>query len=223
MERPSAVTQIIARQLYWYQTGIEFAVLWELQYKITQTFFLTETDVLFTVHLSRLPSLWYRKRLMNSCYSSFNNGFTIIFISVSEVTIFFRSITKIWSHRYFVCEVYDLQVTFLFSMEFHNRISFREWWVYCLFSRMETFQETALQMLKEFRALLQQSPVPLPCNRFLQLLALNMYAIETTQLKGKWQCSFCAISFLFFNYRNQNNTHVLRLIKWGTYMPLNIT
>jgi protein SMG6 len=48
---------------------------------------------------------------------------------------------------------------------------------------MESFQEAAMQMLKEFRALLQHSPVPLPCNRFLQLLALNMFAIESTQLK----------------------------------------
>ncbi|XP_018574342.1 telomerase-binding protein EST1A isoform X2 [Anoplophora glabripennis] len=48
---------------------------------------------------------------------------------------------------------------------------------------MESFQETAMQMLREFRALLQHSPVPLPCNRFLQLLALNMFAIESTQLK----------------------------------------
>ncbi|XP_060528527.1 telomerase-binding protein EST1A isoform X2 [Cylas formicarius] len=48
---------------------------------------------------------------------------------------------------------------------------------------VEDFQDGATQMLKEFRALLQHSPVPLPCNRFLQLFALNMYAIETTQLK----------------------------------------
>ncbi|KAK4875117.1 hypothetical protein RN001_011539 [Aquatica leii] len=48
---------------------------------------------------------------------------------------------------------------------------------------MESFQEAALQMLKEFRALLQHSPMPLNCNRFLQLLALNMFAIESTQLK----------------------------------------
>ncbi|KAF5286717.1 hypothetical protein FQR65_LT12470 [Abscondita terminalis] len=48
---------------------------------------------------------------------------------------------------------------------------------------METFQEAALQMLKEFRALLQHSPMPLNCNRFLQLLALNMFAIDSTQLK----------------------------------------
>lgn len=48
---------------------------------------------------------------------------------------------------------------------------------------LETFQEAGMQMLKEFRALLQHSPVPLPCNRFLQLLALNMFAIENTQLK----------------------------------------
>ncbi|XP_046992252.1 telomerase-binding protein EST1A [Schistocerca americana] len=48
---------------------------------------------------------------------------------------------------------------------------------------METFQESAVQMLREFRALLQHSPVPLNANRFLQLLALNMFAIENTQLK----------------------------------------
>ncbi|XP_017770656.1 PREDICTED: telomerase-binding protein EST1A isoform X2 [Nicrophorus vespilloides] len=48
---------------------------------------------------------------------------------------------------------------------------------------METFHETAMQMLKEFRALLQHSPLPLPSTRFLQLMALNMFAIESTQLK----------------------------------------
>ncbi|XP_076755865.1 telomerase-binding protein EST1A isoform X2 [Xylocopa sonorina] len=48
---------------------------------------------------------------------------------------------------------------------------------------METFQEAGVQMLKEFRALLQHSPLPLPGTRLLQLLALNMFAIESTQLK----------------------------------------
>lgn len=63
---------------------------------------------------------------------------------------------------------------------------------------METFQETALQMLKEFRALLQHSPVPIPCNRLLQLLALNMFAIESTQLKGKcnYYCLLLPFSFV---------------------------
>lgn len=50
---------------------------------------------------------------------------------------------------------------------------------------METFQEAGVQMLKEFRALLQHSPLPLPGTRLLQLLALNMFAIESTQLKGE--------------------------------------
>ncbi|KAE8742757.1 hypothetical protein FOCC_FOCC011684 [Frankliniella occidentalis] len=50
---------------------------------------------------------------------------------------------------------------------------------------METFQEAAVQMLKEFHALLQHTPIPLNANRFLQLLALNMFAIENTQLKGE--------------------------------------
>ncbi|XP_065343989.1 telomerase-binding protein EST1A isoform X1 [Cloeon dipterum] len=48
---------------------------------------------------------------------------------------------------------------------------------------METFQEAAHQMLREFRALLQHSPVPVSSTRFLQLLALNMFAIDNTQLK----------------------------------------
>lgn len=50
---------------------------------------------------------------------------------------------------------------------------------------METFHETSVQMLKEFRTLLQHSPVPMPCNRLLQILALNMFAVESTQLKGE--------------------------------------
>ncbi|XP_031779965.1 telomerase-binding protein EST1A isoform X3 [Nasonia vitripennis] len=48
---------------------------------------------------------------------------------------------------------------------------------------METFQEAAIQMLREFRTLLHHSPLPLPGTRLQQLLALNMFAIETTQLK----------------------------------------
>ncbi|KAF4519712.1 hypothetical protein B566_EDAN003962 [Ephemera danica] len=54
---------------------------------------------------------------------------------------------------------------------------------------METFQEAAVQMLREFRALLQHSPVPVSCTRFLQLLALNMFAIENTQLRGEYKFS----------------------------------
>lgn len=50
---------------------------------------------------------------------------------------------------------------------------------------METFQEAAIQMLREFRTLLHHTPLPLPISRLLQLLALNMFAIDTTQLKGK--------------------------------------
>ncbi|XP_034941646.1 uncharacterized protein Smg6 isoform X2 [Chelonus insularis] len=48
---------------------------------------------------------------------------------------------------------------------------------------METFQEAGIQMLREFRALLQHSPLPLPGTRLLQLLALNMFAIDSTKLK----------------------------------------
>jgi hypothetical protein len=50
---------------------------------------------------------------------------------------------------------------------------------------METFQECGVQMLREFRALLQQTPLPVNQTRLLQLLALNMFAVSNTQLKGK--------------------------------------
>ncbi|XP_073972524.1 smg6 nonsense mediated mRNA decay factor isoform X3 [Rhodnius prolixus] len=49
---------------------------------------------------------------------------------------------------------------------------------------LESLTETSVQMLREFRALLQHSPIPLNSTRFLQLFALNMFAIEITQPKG---------------------------------------
>ncbi|XP_034840495.1 uncharacterized protein Smg6 isoform X2 [Maniola hyperantus] len=51
---------------------------------------------------------------------------------------------------------------------------------------METFHESAAQMLRQFRALLHRQPLPTPAARLLQLTALNMFAVETTAaaLKG---------------------------------------
>jgi len=49
---------------------------------------------------------------------------------------------------------------------------------------MESFQDTALQMLREFRKLLSNSPIPIITTRFLQYLALNMFAIEYSRPKG---------------------------------------
>lgn len=50
---------------------------------------------------------------------------------------------------------------------------------------MESFKDTALQMLREFRSLLSNSPLPIITTRFLQYLALNMFAIENSRPKGK--------------------------------------
>ncbi|XP_045491287.1 uncharacterized protein LOC123691097 isoform X2 [Colias croceus] len=51
---------------------------------------------------------------------------------------------------------------------------------------METFEESATQMLGQFRALLHRQPLPTPAARLLQLTALNMFAVETNAayLKG---------------------------------------
>lgn len=50
---------------------------------------------------------------------------------------------------------------------------------------MESFTPCAIQMLREFRALLRHSPIAISQQRLLQLTALNMFAIDCTQLKGK--------------------------------------
>ncbi|XP_022172411.1 telomerase-binding protein EST1A-like isoform X2 [Myzus persicae] len=48
---------------------------------------------------------------------------------------------------------------------------------------MESFQDTALQMLREFRKLLSNTPIPIIPTRFLQYLALNMFSIEYSRPK----------------------------------------
>jgi hypothetical protein len=55
---------------------------------------------------------------------------------------------------------------------------------------VDTFHTCATQMLKEFRALLHISPIPINSYRLLQLLSLNMYAIDcngtkSTDTKGR--------------------------------------
>ena len=50
---------------------------------------------------------------------------------------------------------------------------------------MEVFPEAWGMMLKEFKALIEQSPVPIGNHRLLQLMAINMYAIENVVNRGK--------------------------------------
>ncbi|CAO1399696.1 unnamed protein product [Diamesa serratosioi] len=66
---------------------------------------------------------------------------------------------------------------------------------------MESFQMCSIQMLREFRALLHHSPIAISSHRLLQLISLNMYAINCTELKDPNIVSFarsevqeCAIS-----------------------------
>ncbi|XP_052900031.1 telomerase-binding protein EST1A [Anopheles moucheti] len=48
---------------------------------------------------------------------------------------------------------------------------------------MESFTQCAYQMLREFRALMQYAPIAVTSYRLLQLMSLNMFAIEMTKLK----------------------------------------
>ncbi|XP_050078429.1 telomerase-binding protein EST1A [Anopheles maculipalpis] len=48
---------------------------------------------------------------------------------------------------------------------------------------MESFTQCCYQMLREFRALMQYSPIAVTSQRLLQLMSLNMFAIEMTKLK----------------------------------------
>ncbi|XP_055709469.1 telomerase-binding protein EST1A isoform X2 [Phlebotomus papatasi] len=66
---------------------------------------------------------------------------------------------------------------------------------------MESFTQCAVQMLREFRALLRISPIPITSLRLLQLASLNMFAIDCTQLRdpsiapgGRSEIQECAIS-----------------------------
>ncbi|CAK1552021.1 unnamed protein product [Leptosia nina] len=72
---------------------------------------------------------------------------------------------------------------------------------------METFHESATQMLGQFRALLHRQPLPTPAARLLQLTALNMFAVEsnTSCLKGNenaersaWLDCALGVSLLMF-------------------------
>lgn len=59
---------------------------------------------------------------------------------------------------------------------------------------MESFAPCAIQMLREFRLLIQHSPIPVTSHRMLQLVSLNMFSIEITKLKGKCaSLSLCII------------------------------
>lgn len=50
---------------------------------------------------------------------------------------------------------------------------------------METFKETASNMLREFRSLLQRTPLPMGPLRLLQLLVINMFAVANASLKDQ--------------------------------------
>ncbi|MEE6469164.1 hypothetical protein FKM82_008522, partial [Ascaphus truei] len=55
-----------------------------------------------------------------------------------------------------------------------------------LFTRigMETFPAVAEKVMKEFQTLLQHSPSPVGSTRMLQIMAINMFAVYNSQLKG---------------------------------------
>ena len=57
-----------------------------------------------------------------------------------------------------------------------------------LFSRvgMDNFHDCCCEMLKLFHALLLVTPPRLSSTHLLQIVALNMFAIENTQLRGKF-------------------------------------
>ena len=55
---------------------------------------------------------------------------------------------------------------------------------FLILGRMEFFPEISSQMLHEFDALLQHSPSPIGNSRLLQLMAVNMFAIDNTASTG---------------------------------------
>ncbi|KAE8622250.1 hypothetical protein XENTR_v10005159 [Xenopus tropicalis] len=64
-----------------------------------------------------------------------------------------------------------------------------------LFTRigMETFPLVAKKVLKEFQALLQHSPSPIGSTRMLQLMAINMFAVNNSQSKAGQAEGSCSV------------------------------
>lgn len=84
---------------------------------------------------------------------------------------------------------------------------------------MESFQPCAVQMLREFRALIQHSPIAVTSHRLLQLMSLNMFAIEITKLKdasiapgARSEVQECALSvgLLMFGIILERFIHVIQ-------------
>ncbi|XP_052562573.1 telomerase-binding protein EST1A isoform X3 [Culex pipiens pallens] len=84
---------------------------------------------------------------------------------------------------------------------------------------MESFQPCAVQMLREFRALIQHSPLAVTSYRLLQLMSLNMFAIEITKLKdasiapgARSEVQECALSvgLLMFGIILERFIHVIQ-------------
>ncbi|XP_053691492.1 telomerase-binding protein EST1A [Sabethes cyaneus] len=84
---------------------------------------------------------------------------------------------------------------------------------------MESFTPCAIQMLREFRALIQHSPIAVTSHRLLQLMSLNMFAIEITKLKdasiapgARSEVQECALSIglLMFGIILERFIHVIQ-------------
>jgi hypothetical protein len=59
---------------------------------------------------------------------------------------------------------------------------------------MENFPEVCGRMLREFEIQLNHNPSPINNTRLIQLMAINMFAIDNTELKG-WPL-YCLPAFL---------------------------
>jgi len=51
---------------------------------------------------------------------------------------------------------------------------------------MEKFPESCGRLLREFETLLNHSPSPINCTRIIQMMAINMFAIDNTEPKGEF-------------------------------------
>ncbi|XP_021694561.1 uncharacterized protein LOC5579825 isoform X4 [Aedes aegypti] len=89
---------------------------------------------------------------------------------------------------------------------------------------MESFTPCAIQMLREFRALIQHSPIAVTSHRLLQLMSLNMFAIEITKLKdstiapgARSEVQECALSIglLMFGIILERFIHVIQSASSG--------
>lgn len=185
MDRKNEMKVILSRKLHWKIISLMDRCVVKLGYIQTVAdvfivrlqFVSWASKILVATKKNFIKSILSRFVIVNS---SVINSSSIIFVFLVKQAFHYQLSArarkvdnKNWV-SFFLDNAYITFVWFLFMCFFLLRIF-----------RMDSFVQCAAQMLKELRILLQNTPIVLTTLRLVQLMALNIFAIDSTQQKGK--------------------------------------